>query len=167
MKKLVNAPAIDLAENIIRVRRARGLSQAELAERMRTKQPQIARIESGSANVRLSTLSELAEALDAVVTIDVRPVELTDAFQLTSRWWHVDGAQYAFSNTDWASECFSFDTAYAIQKAMQDVAARVASESVTWMMDFAKYGSEEEVSLSNKVRKLRPELRDYQYRTAA
>jgi transcriptional regulator with XRE-family HTH domain len=48
---------------IIKVRKAKGITQAELAERCGTTQQQIARIENGSVDPRLSTLQRIAEAL--------------------------------------------------------------------------------------------------------
>ena len=41
-----------------------GLSQTEVAARMGTSQSAVARLESGSADLRLSTLQRYAEALD-------------------------------------------------------------------------------------------------------
>lgn len=49
----------------IRLQRNRkGMSQVELGERLRMPQSQIARIEAGDRDVRLSTLTEIARALD-------------------------------------------------------------------------------------------------------
>ena len=45
-------------------RRSAGLSQTEVAARMGTSQSAVARIESGDADVRLSTLERYAAALD-------------------------------------------------------------------------------------------------------
>ena len=68
-------PRHDLAEQVIALRRQRGLTQAELAERIGTKQPAVARIEAANANVGLDTVRSLAVALDAVVSIAMRPAE--------------------------------------------------------------------------------------------
>lgn len=51
-----------LSLRVLRMRR--GLSQAQLAEAIGTKQPHIARIESGNADLRLETCRKLAAALD-------------------------------------------------------------------------------------------------------
>ena len=48
---------------IRRSRTERGLSQAELARRLKMTQAQIARIETGLTDPRISTLTELARAL--------------------------------------------------------------------------------------------------------
>lgn len=45
-------------------RRKRGWSQAELGSAVRMPQSQLARIETGASDVRLSTLTEIARALD-------------------------------------------------------------------------------------------------------
>jgi transcriptional regulator with XRE-family HTH domain len=78
-------PSVDVAESVIRLRRLRGLSQAELADRMGTKQPAIARIEAGRANVGSETLVRLAEALDATVRIEIAPCEMMN--ELAPQWW--------------------------------------------------------------------------------
>lgn len=57
------------------LRQLRGLTQAELAQRVGTKQPAIARIEAARANVGLETIRSLTIALDAVVHLSMRPAE--------------------------------------------------------------------------------------------
>jgi len=57
-------------------RRRLGLSQAELAVRMGTSQPAVARLEAGATNARLSTLVRYAEALDLQLSVEVHPPEL-------------------------------------------------------------------------------------------
>jgi DNA-binding Xre family transcriptional regulator len=47
-----------------RLRLSAGLSQQELAERMETSQSQIARMESGTQDLKLSTLEKLADVLE-------------------------------------------------------------------------------------------------------
>jgi transcriptional regulator with XRE-family HTH domain len=81
-------PALDLAESVIRLRRLRGLSQKQLAEQMGTKQPAIARIESGEANVKLETLVDLAVALQTSVRLDLIPLEYVAPME-QNRWWEV------------------------------------------------------------------------------
>ncbi len=60
---------------IARLRNLRGLSQAELALRVGTQQPAIARLESGRATPNLDFLKRVAEALGARVDVQVRPLE--------------------------------------------------------------------------------------------
>lgn len=72
---------------MLRLRRLRGLTQEELAERMGTKQPAIARLERGHENTTLKTLVAVAEALDATVRIDLDPVELLGREPQYARWW--------------------------------------------------------------------------------
>lgn len=68
-------PRHDLAEAVVSLRQLRGMTQADLAARVGTKQPAIARIEAARANVGIDTLRSLSIALDAVVRISMCPVE--------------------------------------------------------------------------------------------
>jgi transcriptional regulator with XRE-family HTH domain len=52
-----------LTADLVARRRALGLSQTEVAARMGTSQSAVARLETGSADVRLSTLERYAAAL--------------------------------------------------------------------------------------------------------
>jgi transcriptional regulator with XRE-family HTH domain len=52
-----------LAAELVSVRLAKGLSQTEVAARMGTSQSAVARLESGDADVRLSTLERYASAV--------------------------------------------------------------------------------------------------------
>lgn len=56
-------------------RTTQGLSQSEIAARMGTSQPAIARLESGSTNARLSTLVRYAEALGCAVDFTLAPAD--------------------------------------------------------------------------------------------
>ena len=62
-----------LAAALIRLRLSKGLTQAQLAELMNTKQESIARLESGSSLPSLSTVKRVADALDAELEISLRP----------------------------------------------------------------------------------------------
>jgi len=53
-----------LAGDLVELRGRLGLSQTEVAARMGTSQSAVARLESGDADVRLSTLERYAAALD-------------------------------------------------------------------------------------------------------
>ena len=64
-------PAYDFAEAIIGLRHLRGVNQGELARRLGTHQPAIARLESGEGNPRLSTLVDTAHALGARVRLQI------------------------------------------------------------------------------------------------
>jgi predicted transcriptional regulator len=61
--------AIEVADQVRRLRAGRGLSQEELARRAGTTQPVIARLEAGGQPPSLRTLERLAEALDADLTV--------------------------------------------------------------------------------------------------
>lgn len=56
-------PRTNLAINLLRLRKARGLTQAEVAARAGMRQPRIADIERGDYNARLDTVGKLAWAL--------------------------------------------------------------------------------------------------------
>jgi transcriptional regulator with XRE-family HTH domain len=62
-----------IAEHVAEQRRARGLSQAELAELTGTTQSAIARLESGGRPPRIDTLLRIAEALDCELIVELRP----------------------------------------------------------------------------------------------
>jgi transcriptional regulator with XRE-family HTH domain len=69
---------------------------------MGTTQSAIARIERGKANMRLSTLVNLAESLHCTVRIDLDPVELVGHEERMPRWWERDcvHAMAAVSDND-------------------------------------------------------------------
>jgi transcriptional regulator with XRE-family HTH domain len=60
---------------IARLRILRGLTQEQLAERVGTKQPSIARLESGKGEPKLSFLRRVAEALSARIEVRVVPTK--------------------------------------------------------------------------------------------
>jgi len=64
---------LEAGYQIARLRLLRGMTQAELAEMVGTRQPSIARLENGSSMPSLSFLERIAEALDAQVEIKIRP----------------------------------------------------------------------------------------------
>jgi DNA-binding XRE family transcriptional regulator len=58
---------------VARLRIQRGLTQAQLAELVGTRQPSIARLENGSSVPSLSFLDRVATALDARIELRVVP----------------------------------------------------------------------------------------------
>ena len=62
-----------IAEQVAEQRRARRLSQRELAELVGTTQSAIARLESGGRPPRIDTLLRIAEALDCTLAVELRP----------------------------------------------------------------------------------------------
>lgn len=56
-----------LVEQLVRRRVALGLSQSDVAARMGTSQSAVARLESGAADVRLSTVERYAAAIGHVL----------------------------------------------------------------------------------------------------
>ena len=71
-------PVLDLADNVFDLRMERGWTQAELAERVGTKQANISRLENGLANPTLRFLEKLSEVFNTelVVRLRRRPVEV-------------------------------------------------------------------------------------------
>jgi predicted XRE-type DNA-binding protein len=63
-----------IEQKLAALRTQRGLTQAQLAERLGVSQPHIAKLEAGRAkNIELNTLCRWAAALGAKVTVDVVP----------------------------------------------------------------------------------------------
>lgn len=69
--------ALEPAFQIARLRIERGLTQAQLAELVGTKQPSIARLERGASQPSLAFLRKLAAALGMQVEINFVPVKQT------------------------------------------------------------------------------------------
>lgn len=67
--------ALEPAHQLARLRILRGLSQEQLAIKVGTRQPSIARLESGKATPNLDFLRRVAAALDAQVEIRIVPAE--------------------------------------------------------------------------------------------
>lgn len=63
------AEELEPGYQVARLRILRGLTQAQLAELVGTRQPSIARLENGSSTPSISFLNKIAEALDAKVEI--------------------------------------------------------------------------------------------------
>ena len=68
----------ELIGRLAAVRSSLGLSQTDVAARMGTSQSAIARLESGQADVRLSTLTRYAAALDVSIGYLVRQLKESD-----------------------------------------------------------------------------------------
>jgi len=76
-----------LARNLQELRRYRGLTQAELAERAQTTQPKVALAESGDANLTLKTVARYVEALRGRLRFAIEPEEI-ETPQLPV-WWEL------------------------------------------------------------------------------
>lgn len=61
--------AFELAEQVRQLREARGLSQAELARRIGSTQPAVARLEAGGVAPTIETLEHIAAALDLELAV--------------------------------------------------------------------------------------------------
>jgi predicted transcriptional regulator len=65
-------PKYDMIRSLIERRSKMGISQAELAKIIGTKQPAISRLEKGDYNTTLSTFFKVADALELDVSLKVR-----------------------------------------------------------------------------------------------
>ena len=90
-----------IAENLIRLRKLRGLSQAELGAAMGTSQSAVARIEGEEENITLNTLSRMVEALEGRFSISISPAEVD--LKLMNWWesieWELRGVAYRKTET--------------------------------------------------------------------
>lgn len=71
---------------VARLRILRGWTQKELAERVGTKQPSIARLESGGYSPSLAFLRRVVEALGGKLTITIEPAEEPAAITTPAPW---------------------------------------------------------------------------------
>jgi transcriptional regulator with XRE-family HTH domain len=62
-----------IADQVVELRLARGLSQQELAALCNTTQSAIARLESGGRPPKIDTLLRIADALDCELEVALRP----------------------------------------------------------------------------------------------
>jgi len=69
------APFYRLADQLILLRKQRGITQQELAEKAETTQAVISRLENVSVRASLETVVKLADAMDAVVELKLIPTE--------------------------------------------------------------------------------------------
>ncbi len=65
------APEFAIAQKVIEKRLQCGLTQAELAEKVGTKQSAISRLESGNYNPSLNFLEKVAKALNLNLVVDM------------------------------------------------------------------------------------------------
>jgi len=68
---------VDLINRLAALRQAHGLSQTVVAARMGTSQSAVARLESGAGDVRVSTLTRYAAALEASIGFTLHDHEET------------------------------------------------------------------------------------------
>lgn len=64
-------PRYELISQLIGARIKKGLTQAQLAKKMGTKQSAIARVEGGNANPSIAFLEKLTQALGSKLTIQI------------------------------------------------------------------------------------------------
>lgn len=76
------APFYNLANQLILLRKKRGLSQQELAEKANTTQAVVSRLENVAVHCSLESVIRLAEALGAAVEVRLTPLEEMDLGKL-------------------------------------------------------------------------------------
>ena len=64
--------AFEIAERVRQEREHRGVTQAELAARIGSSQPALARLEAGGVTPSFDTLRRIAEALGLELVVDLR-----------------------------------------------------------------------------------------------
>jgi transcriptional regulator with XRE-family HTH domain len=69
------APFYRLADQLLLLRKKRGINQQELAVKADTTQAVVSRLENATVHCSLETVVRLAEALDAVVEVKLKPLE--------------------------------------------------------------------------------------------
>jgi len=74
-------PAFSLARNVIRLRKKRGLSQKQLAEKISSTQAVVSRIENGAVNCSLSTIQKISQALGGKLSIEIVADEIVPYFE--------------------------------------------------------------------------------------
>jgi len=61
---------LEIAYKILKLRKQKNISQAQLAKKLKTKQSNIARIEAGKQNLSIQTLDSIARALNSDLTVN-------------------------------------------------------------------------------------------------
>jgi transcriptional regulator with XRE-family HTH domain len=69
-------PRYELIAKIIQARKAQGLTQAELAERMNVSRPAVSRLESGQHEPRFDLIQRAADALGQPLVVEFKPASL-------------------------------------------------------------------------------------------
>ena len=69
-------PLMDIALAIVEARNKAGLSQTELARKLRTTQSVISRIENGNQNISMKILAKIAQILGCDLMVHLKPHRL-------------------------------------------------------------------------------------------
>ena len=89
------AEKIKYAYQVIRLRLKRGLTQAQVAKIVGTKQSSIARLESGKIQPRLSFLRKVVKALDGDIELEIRgKEELQDKHKVDTSTVVIEAQRY-------------------------------------------------------------------------
>lgn len=85
------APFYQLANQLLLLRKKRGLNQQKLADKAETTQAVVSRLENATVRCSLETVIRLAEVLGAMVEVTLRPVEDTVTRDENVEAAYVDG----------------------------------------------------------------------------
>ncbi len=92
--------AYHIARHLQELRRYRGLTQAEVADKAGTTQPKVALAESGDANLTTETVCRFVEALDGRIKLSIEPSELK--IPRLPAWWDYAHLLPDIRNTVWS-----------------------------------------------------------------
>jgi transcriptional regulator with XRE-family HTH domain len=96
-------PYYDLVSDIINRRIDLNLTQEDLAKRANTYQSRISKIESGEHDFRLSTIIQVAEALNTELSIELKPFEETTRINITEEFKQLLASRSKDPETDLSS----------------------------------------------------------------
>jgi transcriptional regulator with XRE-family HTH domain len=105
-------PILDIANDVLRLRLEKGWSQAELAERVGTKQANISRLENGLANPSVELLQRLAKAFGTELVVRLRKEAPKVIYVWEVKQEAYPMAEPKFVSAEWAKlfqECASYD----------------------------------------------------------
>lgn len=88
-----------LARSLFELRRYRGLTQEDVATRMGSTQPKVAKLEGGDGNPTAATISRFIEALDGRLKFEIEPSELERP--RLPQWWDAPEIGALPGSTGW------------------------------------------------------------------
>jgi transcriptional regulator with XRE-family HTH domain len=94
-----NQIRLHIARHLIRLRRSEGMSQAQLADAMKTSQPAIAKLESGEANFEIETVERAVQALNGRFDVSISPARMNLAPR--TPWWELLAATEGLEADYW------------------------------------------------------------------
>lgn len=87
--KLLAAEHTDMLSELVEIRKARGMTQADIASILGTSQQNVSKLESYDANPRLDTLRTYANAIGAILDIHVRKDTSEETVPSADQQWEL------------------------------------------------------------------------------